>query len=84
VGEQEGVVLNMGIELKKEYYILDVLKWLAEMPYNVCPGYNQNKRLIDISRYVLKESGIEFKMPENEDFVNPKEFLKKIKDLEKI
>jgi hypothetical protein len=62
------------VNLKKEYYILEILKWLAERPINVCPDYDQNKRLINISRYILKESGIEFEMPENEDFVNPKEF----------
>lgn len=62
------------LEFKKEYYILEVLKFLAEMPYNVCPDYDKNKRLIDISRYVLKERDIAFKMPENEDFINPKDF----------
>jgi len=62
------------MELKKEYYILEVLKSLAEMPVDVCPGYNENKRLIDISRYILKENNIEFIMPEKEDFIKPEEF----------
>jgi hypothetical protein len=72
------------MELKKEYYILEVLKSLAEMPVDVCPDYDKNKRLIDISRYVLKESNIEFIMPEGENFVKPEEFLKKIQDIEEI
>jgi hypothetical protein len=62
------------LELKKEHYILEVLRSLAETSIYVCPEYDTNKRLIDISRYILKESNIKFVMPENEDFVNPKDF----------
>ena len=49
-------------KLNKSYKVVDFLKRIAKMPFNVCPDYDINKQMILDARSILDDNNIKYEI----------------------